>query len=218
MRSAEPGPAWLSKAAELQVCPLCVAANEIENEYLRGFCQGLAEPGHDVARFVCAPGFCLDHATKFEQAVLRGDGVLAAAVDLYVKVLESVVDKLAELEQDGWLETAECPLCVSRDRQMVTAAHLLVAALDQVPGAAEASLRAGGLCIGHFVLTWVVSEETANRDLLQAIQCEATVDLIRHLRALAPDELGGDPAGQRETLTTWGRATRAVSGWTVTRR
>src|SRR5665213_1854681 len=76
---------WLSRAAELQACPLCVAAREFEREYLREFCQSLAEPGQHVADFVRGPGFCLDHARKLEQAVLRGNAPMPGSVDLYLR-------------------------------------------------------------------------------------------------------------------------------------
>src|SRR5665213_708870 len=175
---------WLSRAAELQACPLCVAAREFEREYLREFCQSLAEPGQHVADFVRGPGFCLDHARKLEQAVLRGNAPMPGSVDLYLRTLESLVDHMSALEQDEWLVTAQCPVCANRDRMMVVAARAFVAAVDRVPWVADETLRAGGLCIGHFILTWVDSEEGAARRFLRDLQCHATADLIRHLRGL----------------------------------
>jgi hypothetical protein len=209
---------WLSRAAELQACPLCVAAREFESEYLRDFCRSVAQPGRLVAEFVRGPGFCLDHATKFEQAVLRGDASVTDAADLYLATLESVVQHVSDLEEDEWLKTTECPMCVSRDQQMVIAVQAFIAAVEHVPWAVAETLRAGGLCVGHFAMAWVASEQAADRSLLREVQWRATADLEQHLRELRVGQAGDGSNRGGELIEAWKRAARSVSGWTATRR
>lgn len=209
---------WLSKAAEQAICPLCVAAGDFENEYLDGFCQGLTESGQAVADFVRAPGFCLNHTTQFERALLNGQASVSDAVDVYLETLDGVVSQFTDLEQDGWLQTTDCPACVSRDRQVLRAAEIFVAAIEHLPWAAGETLRAGGLCIGHFVLAWVSSQEAADRNILRDIECQALVDLIRDLREVRAQKPAGNPDREQELIAACTRAARWVSGWTITRR
>jgi hypothetical protein len=209
---------WLSRAAEQRMCPLCVAARDFENKYLHGFCQSLTDSGQEVTDFVGAPGFCLNHTAQFEQALLNGEAPVSDAVDVYLETLDALVNQLADLEQDDWLRTADRPACVSRDRQVLRAAQMFVAALEHVPRAVEETLRAGGLCVGHFMLVWVSSDEAADRKPLRDIQRQAFVDLIGDLREARSQKPGDGPDREQELIAACTRGARWVSGWTITSR
>jgi hypothetical protein len=217
MMQRHPGLEWLSQAAALQVCPLCVAARGHEQKYLRDLCQSLAHPGQQVVEFARAPGLCPDHLTKFEDDVLNDSDLPGPdAVELYIDTLQDLAVQLSELEQDGWLQIAECPVCAYRDHELIATAHTFMAAVANVPFAVGETLQAGGLCVGHFVLTWVSSEESANRNLLRDIQFRATLDRIARLRQLG--QAGSSTEAVQETPEAWKRAGRFLSGWTMARR
>jgi hypothetical protein len=214
---AESRPRWLAEADATGICSLCLAADEFEAEYLTGFCRELDESSGAISEFVAARGFCFDHTRKLEWALGTAHRSLEQALGLYASVLDAVAADLRQLEEDGWLHAAACPLCVSRDQHLVVCVHHL---MDELSGARRARRPSpsGGLCIGHFTLAWEVSAEGAARGSLRDHQLSETTDLIERIRSILDGRSVTDEDDRRRAIGAWKRAEHAVSGWTVTRR
>jgi hypothetical protein len=215
---AESRSRWLAEADATGICPLCLAADEFEADYLTGFCQELDESPGASSEFVAARGFCFDHTRKLEWALGRAHRSIEESLGLYVSVLDALLADLGQLEEDGWLHAAACPLCVRRDQHLAVCAHHLMDELSGVGRTLPASLAGGGLCIGHFVMTWEISAEDAARGALRDLQLSETAGLIRRIRAVLDGHSLTDEDGRRQAIATCKKAMHAVSGWTGARR
>jgi hypothetical protein len=195
---------WLSAAASAARCPLCVAAARCELRDLRSLVARLRE-GAEV--FSVARGLCRAHIKQLERAA-RDDRVAPQAIHaLYAAVLEALVADLSDLEDDEWLTTSVCQLCAERDRVVARAADALLVELERAPVAATALLiDAGGLCVWHFLVTWEVSPEPADRDRLRRIERAVASRLAAGLRGPGPTDRDGAP-----DLTA--RAAAFLAGW-----
>ncbi len=211
-------PPWLAQAAATGICPLCLAVDEFEADYLRRFCGELDDPSRTISEFVRARGFCFHHTEKLERELHVSQRSVGEALGLYLPVLDALVADLAQLEQDAWLQTAECPLCLSRDQHLVGCAHRLMDELTGKDETAQTSRPRGDLCIGHFVMTWVVSAEDADRDSLRDLQLGETARLAQRVRSLLRVVSTVDEGDPRRVVAIWRRAARVVSGWTVASR
>jgi hypothetical protein len=186
---------WLAEAAGLQMCPLCVASAGAESSFLAALCAQLQSGGDAVDAFVAGRGLCRRHTARFQRAV--DDAAVGAehVLSRYAWVLEDLIAQLSDLEQDEWLAGPDCPVCAGRDRAAAVSARRLLAALQREPAATTELLAgAGGMCISHFLLTWEVSPESADRDRLRRIEHAAATRLAATLRDREAVPIDGDDA------------------------
>jgi hypothetical protein len=200
---------WLAEAARAQVCPLCVASAGAESSFLAALCAQLQSGGEAVDAFVAGRGLCRRHTARFQQAAEDAAVGAEHVLSRYAWVLEDLIAQLSDLEQDEWLAGPECAVCVGRDRAAVASAHRLLAALQREPAATtELLLGTGGMCIAHFLLTWEVSPESADRDRLRRIEHAAASRLAAMLHDREPVPSDGAVA-----RTATGRAIDFIAGW-----
>jgi hypothetical protein len=211
-------PRWLAEAAATGICPLCLAVEEFEADYLMRFCQELEDPSCTISGFVRSRGFCFDHSQKFELALNLGNHSVDQALGLYLSVLDALITELRQLEHDAWLQAADCPLCVSRDQHLVVCAHHLMHELSRVDETARPSLRDPSLCVGHFEMAWVVSAEHADRGSLRDLQLSGTAQLAERIRTILSLDAGSEDVRRGQAVAISKRAANAISGWTVTPR
>jgi hypothetical protein len=111
---------WIKEGLRTGSCPLCLAGHEVDCEYVGRFCAELALPGADIAGFVRARGFCAEHISLFECVAVSHVRPASAVGHLYLAALERLASDLDVLEADGWLDRAECPACVNRQRELAS--------------------------------------------------------------------------------------------------
>jgi hypothetical protein len=205
---------WITEGLRAESCPLCLAGHEVDCEYVGRFCAELALPGAEIAGFVGARGFCAEHISLFE-CVAGGRVRPATAVgDLYLATLERLASDLDGLDADGWLESAECPACVNRDRGAGERARRLMSEATDDATVREEFRHSGGLCVAHFVLAWDSSGEQDDRGLLRDVQRSATLRVAARVREDLQRQASGVRAGCEEReADSRRRAGRLMAGW-----
>lgn len=205
---------WITEGLRAEVCPLCLAGHEVDCEYVGRFCAELVLPGAEIAGFVGARGFCAEHMSLFECVAVSQVRPATAVGDLYLATLERLASDLDVLEADGWLESAECPACVNRERGAGERARRLMSEATENAAVREEFRHSTGLCVTHFVLAWDTSAEQDDRSLLREVQTSATLRVAARVREDLQRQASGvrDGCEEREADSRR-RAGRLMAGW-----
>jgi hypothetical protein len=184
---------WLHQGVEFGICPLCRASHRIDRRYIWHFFEEGSINDAGIDAFSRARGFCAEHAEQLRRVEVDGLSSTLGISDLYVAALQRLREDLAQLASEDRLRTEHCPACAHRDAEMAAQAlH----------------------CIPHFHLARSMSRTSPEREMLTAVQRQASHRLIgelsEHVRKQRA-EFSHEPKGAE--ASSWQRAIWLMTGW-----
>ena len=205
---------WLKQGLRLGMCPLCRVAQKLDREYIWYFSDEWSSEEWAIDAFAAARGFCAQHAEQLREVEVIGLASTVGISDLYLETAQRLIRDLEALEDDGWLEQAECPACEHRRQGVDEHAAFLFRALAESPEFRAAYEASPGVCVEHFQMLWDTSQHAEDRTLLREVQLRAisrlAMELGEHLRKQRA-EFRHEPPGPE--LDAWQRAIWWTSGW-----
>lgn len=204
--AVEPRHDWLEHASRLHTCPLCLAADHYESDYLLALCDRVIGDPEDLVVATALSDLCRDHLAVFGPTAREAGVPAELALFLHLRRLEELAERLSQLHPVGWLTAGQCDACFGRNELVLLCAHRLLTGLGSKDSAAAQQLAgAGGLCATHFSMCWEMTSTDADRDALRCIQLAAVqrlADIIRAAPACDLDEYGQQALAVRATAIT----------------
>jgi hypothetical protein len=205
---------WLRQGLRSRTCPLCRVGHKADREYIWHFYDERSNDMDAVEEVRRAFGFCGEHIEMLRRIDVEDMKTTLSISVLFADTFAGIVEQLQAIGPDSRFEPAPCPACASRDDYLRRNAEYLLDMLATSPGYREEFEASPGLCFPHFKLAWDLARTRGDREVLLAVQREASQSLLDELREHVrkhDDKYRHEPKGPERD--SWQRAILLTAGW-----
>ncbi|HZU57937.1 MAG TPA: DUF6062 family protein [Actinocrinis sp.] len=205
---------WLRQGLRNRMCPLCRVAHKADREYIWHFYDEASNDMGVVDEVRRAYGFCAEHMEMLRRIDVEDMKTTLSISVLLADTFAGIVEQLQSLGPGSRFAPARCPACANREDHLRRNADYLLDLLATSPGYREEFEASPGLCFPHFELAWEQARTRSDRELLLAVQRDASRSLLGELREHVrkhDDKYRHEPKGPERD--SWQRAIFLTTGW-----